>query len=267
MPSYGRVLATLVAASCMAVSTLSAQQYMYATGSGGQTIIKINTATGAATTIGNSSGGNQTFAGAFLSDGSFWTLHGGFGNSHLASVNLGTGATSAVGSATGLQNTMALAGSGTNLFAGSWDGRLWDVNTSTGAFSLIGNMGFGNVMDMATRSDGSIIGTNGTQVWSINTTNAFSTLLYSMNLGGAPMGMAFNQADDLFVTTWEQSSQFYQVDQVTGALTHIGALGVSLAHGGDILNVVATPEPASMVLLGTGLLGLFGTRLRRRIRS
>ena len=79
-----RALLIIVGALATSASALSAQQYMYATVNVCNSIIKINTSTGSATTIGPSLAGGATFAGAFTSDGSFWTLTNSYSNSALA---------------------------------------------------------------------------------------------------------------------------------------------------------------------------------------
>lgn len=48
-------------------------------------------------------------------------------------------------------------------------------------------------------------------------------------------------------------------------MTLIGNTGIGGAHGGDIFNESAAPEPASFILLGTGLLAIGGLRYRRRV--
>jgi hypothetical protein len=81
------------------------------------------------------------------------------------------------------------------------------------------------------------------------------------------MGLAFDSSDNLFATSYcSGNSPLYSIDKTTGASTVVGLTGISAPHGGDILTSQTTvPEPGTLMLFATGLIGLVGFRSRRKI--
>ena len=214
---------------------------MWATGDDGTTLIRIDLATGVATTIGGS-GFSQTWPTAFTPDGTLWTITNGFfsGSSNLATFNLGTGAASNVGSPMGTSDVIVLeANAGGVLYAGGFNGGFYSVNQTTGQLSLIGNMGFFSVMDFAFDSGGTLwaIG-SGNNLYTVNPGTGVGTFKTAISGAvGTVMGLAITAGDVFYLTDYVFGPSLYLLNPLTGATSQVGSgLGTTdFPHGGDIV--------------------------------
>src|SRR5206468_3011585 len=117
---------------------------LYATGGDGNQLITIDPAAGTATVVGPF-GVNQTWAGAFAPDGTFWTIIHGFDPAlaQLARVDLATGTATHVAGITGVDaevmGLMIHPGTGTfyaTTFTSS--SALYTLDPATGAATRVG---------------------------------------------------------------------------------------------------------------------------------
>jgi len=229
---------------------------LYATGNNGASLIRINPATGVATTVGNF-GHPDTFAGAFTPDGAFWTIVNGFngGAARLATVNLNTGAATPIGNVnwTGAPAIALEADNAGNLYAGNWNGAFFSVNKTTGQMTPIGQMNLGGLMDFTFDNAGvlwAVDGNNG--LFRINTATGqgtFQTFISGVP-GGSVMGMMVDPGDSSFyITTYTNPGSLYRLNTATGVTTLVppgGGLGV-FPHGGDFSHGAVAVGSAAVV--------------------
>ena len=189
-------------------------------------LYSINTSTAAATLIGNHSLGGSKNSLVFDASGTLYAA-----NSSLFTLNTLTGASSLVGNGGDAYSSSGdLAFINNELFLSSSLGSgdtLVGLNTSTGAGTIVGSIGYSAVYGLATDNNVDLYGLAGTSVLNIDTLTGAGSFL--VDYSGQGLGAAWGSA-------------FYEE---SGA---------------------SVPEPSVSALLATGLLGVFGMA-RRKTRT
>ena len=256
-----------LAALLLAVSfaSLANASTIWMTGSNGQRLYTVDSTTGTSAVVGNF-GMADTYALAFNNAGTLYGIANGFANGTLVTINQATGAATAVGASTGIVNLMALTFSADGtLYAGSWGtNNLYTINPITGAATVVGVLGFGKIMDLDLDFDsqGNLYALS-EALYKVNTATGAGTLGTSL-ANTCLMGMAIDSADRFYATDYcTGNTPLFEINTGNGALTTIGATGISAAMGGAIFAASAIPEPGSPVLLALALGGMMLVRRKK----
>src|SRR5262245_12438887 len=175
--------------------------------------------------------------------------------SQLFSINAATGAATLIGNLN-LSGANALVfGSNGTLYAAAFNSNdLYTVNTATGAATSLGNMGFASAGDLAFNGGNFYLASTANSLVRINLANlALTTQVGAFGVANV-FGLATGSNGTLYAVA---GTNVYSVNTTTGAATNpvsFAAQGLASANGESFFEEarVATPEPASVILLGTG---------------
>jgi hypothetical protein len=264
-------LAALAAAGCLLATPAFGQLYGVAWDTGN--LYSVSPANASLTLIGNT-GLTRVDSLEFGPDGRLFatTNFSSVGNSQLYTINPATAAATPVGpmGVQQFEGALAFAPDGTAYGAGQNSTDLYTISTATGAATVIGNIGVRDVSGMLFRSDGTLVameGTTGDNLYSINLSSFATANISALPSIGGVGGMTAigNTAYLATGLTSDGTNSLYTIDLFTGATSLIGTFGLS----GDGISGLAgrVPEPSSVALLATLIVGLLPARLSRVSRK
>jgi len=149
----------------------------------------------------------------------------GDGDGTLGKVDVATGVATVIGQMGATMTDIAFDPSG-NLW-GITFGQLYQINPTTAAITLVGNMGGASKNALVFGADGTLYAAGGNALYTVNTATGASTLIGS---GG------YNSSGDLAFIGGQlylssAGDNLFRINTATGAGTLIGAIGFSSVFG------------------------------------
>jgi Domain of unknown function (DUF4394)/PEP-CTERM motif len=260
-----RVLLLLTVLVCLAaVSAWAADTGMlFAIDNDNNSLYAINPNTYTATFIGSTGVNAGSFGDLTYNPNTntaYWVP--GRGNDNLYTINLQTGAATLVG-AHNVDDMFALGydTATSTLYGDSSNGNFYSISTTNGAATLIGSNSVypGGLAYRADTNQMILLGAGSATFNLVNVANGTTSLL-----GGSGFvndnGVTWDPAQGKFFVD-DYSGNLYTGDPNTWQLTQVGSLPGAFD---GIIYVGSVPEPSTIMLLGSGILGLAGTLRRRK---
>jgi hypothetical protein len=186
------------------------------------------------------------------------------GGDTLYRVNLATGFLTAVG--TGSIRYYDFGSTTSGMYAVDSNLDLYSINPSNGAATLIGPTGLRpDFTKGLSTGSGTLYFTNSTDLYWLNTTTGKAMLIGNT---GLQIGALVFENGALYAGVRGFPDQVYTLNTSTGAATLVANTSGRMGHfwGLAAEPLTATPEPSSLLLFGTALLGLAAS-VRRCLRS